>query len=281
MTDASGGRLEGRVALVTGAGRGQGRAHALALAAEGAAVMVVDVPGPVPSCPYPLASEEDLRETGRLLEKVGAAYRTATVDIRDRVAIDRAVAETIEAFGQLDVLVANAAVCSFSPFEDMPARQWTETIEINLTGTFHTVQAVVPHMKERGYGRIIVTSSMSGRAGNQNLSHYCASKFGVIGMVKAVALELAGTGITANVVCPSTTSTPMIHNDAWYPIFRPDLEHPTEDDVRPVFASLNPLGVPWLPPEAISRAVVYLATDEGFVTGSTLEVGLGLSATKP
>jgi SDR family mycofactocin-dependent oxidoreductase len=274
-------RLEGRTALITGAGRGQGRAHALALAEEGAAVAVCDVPGAIPSIRYPLSTAEDLAETGRLLEKAGANYLAFTADIRSRSDMDRVTAETIAGFGQLDIVVANAAVCGFSPFAELTDEQWDEMIGTNLTGTFHTVQAVTGHMQERGYGRIIVTSSMSGRSGNQNLAHYSASKFGVIGLVKSVALELASSGITANVVCPSTTSTPMIHNDEWYGIFRPDLDHPTKEDVEPTFAGLNPLGIPWLPPEAISRAVVYLATDEGFTTGSVLEVGLGLSAYKP
>lgn len=273
--------LQGKVALVTGGGRGQGRAHALALAAEGVAVAVCDVPGPVETVRYPLATADDLAETQRQLDEMGAKSITFAADIRSRADMDGAVAKSIEAFGRIDILVANAAVCGFSPFEDMTDAQWNDMIGTNLTGTFHTVQAAVRPMKAQGYGRIIVTSSMSGRAGNRNLAHYSASKFGVIGMVKAVALELAGSGVTANVVCPSTTSSPMIHNDEWYSIFRPDLDAPTIDDVRPVFAELNPLNVPWLPPEAVSEAVLYLAKDQGYITGSVLEVGLGLSATKP
>jgi SDR family mycofactocin-dependent oxidoreductase len=273
--------LQGQVALVTGGARGQGRAHALALAAAGVSVAVCDVPAPIPTVRYPLATADDLAETQQLLDRAGATSITFEADIRTRAAMDAAVARCIDTFGQLDILVANAAVCGFSPFEEMTDEQWDDMIGTNLTGTFHTVQAAVRPMKARGYGRIIVTSSMSGRAGNRNLAHYSASKFGVIGMVKAVALELAGTGVTANVVCPSTTSSPMIHNEEWYGIFRPDLESPTMEDVRPVFAELNPLGVPWLPPEAVSEAVLYLARDQGYITGSVLEVGLGLSATKP
>lgn len=266
---------------MTGGARGQGRSHALALAGEGAAVAVCDVPAPIGTIRYPLATRADLDETQRLLDERGATSIVLEADIRSRTAMDDAVASVLERFGQLDIVVANAAVCGFSPFDEMSDEQWTDMIDTNLTGTFHTVQAAVRPMRERGYGRIIVTSSMSGRAGNRNLAHYSASKFGVIGMVKSVALELAGTGVTANVVCPSTTSSPMIHNDEWYRVFRPDLESPTIDDVRPVFAELNPLGEPWLPPAAVSDAVLYLAREHGYVTGSVLEVGLGLSATKP
>ncbi len=273
--------LQGTVALVTGGARGQGRAHALALAREGAAVAVCDVPEPIDTIRYPLATADDLAETQRLLDEQGASSITFEADIRSRAAMDGAVARVLETFEHLDILVANAAVCGFSPFDEMTDAQWNDMIDTNLTGTFHTLQAAVRPMRDRGYGRIIATSSMSGRAGNRNLAHYSASKFGVIGLVKAVALELAGTGVTANVVCPSTTSSPMIHNEEWYRLFRPDLEAPTIDDVRPVFAELNPLGEPWLPPEAVSDAVLYLARDPGYVTGSVLEIGLGLSATKP
>jgi NAD(P)-dependent dehydrogenase (short-subunit alcohol dehydrogenase family) len=230
---------------------------------------------------YPLASNEDLMETGRLLEEIGARYHTVAADIRRRADMDRLMDENIDTFGQIDIVVANAAICGFSSFEELTDAQWSDMIETNLTGTFLTVQAAVQHMKQRQYGRIIVISSMSGRSGNANLAHYAASKFGVIGMVKSLALELAATGVTANVVCPSTTSTPMIHNEEWYRIFRPDLESPTKEDVEPVFAALNPLRVAWLPPDAVSQAVLYFAADEGFTTGSVLEVGLGLSAMKP
>ena len=273
--------LQDKVALVTGGAGGQGRAHALALAAEGATVVVCDVPQPIATVRYPLATTEDLAETQRLLDEAGATSLSFEADIRRRADMDDAVQRCLDTFGRLDILVANAAVCGFSPFEEMTDEQWDDMIGTNLTGTFHTVQAAVRPMRQQRYGRIIVTSSMSGRAGNRNLAHYSASKFGVIGMVKAVALELAGSGVTANIVCPSTTSSPMIHNDEWYHLFRPDLDEPTIDDVRPVFADLNPLGVPWLPPEAVSQAVLYLARDEGYITGSVLEIGLGLSATKP
>lgn len=274
-------RLEGNVAIVTGAGRGQGRAHAIALAQEGATVTISDVPSEIASVIYPLASSDDLLETSRMLTELGARHHVVEADIRQRADMDRLANETIDAFGQIDVVVANAAICGFSPFEGITDEQWSDMIDTNLTGTFHTVQAVVPHMRQRDYGRIIVISSMSGRSGGINLSHYAATKFGVIGMVKSLALELATTGVTANVVCPSTTSTPMIHNEAWYRIFRPDIASPTQEDVEPVFAALNPMHVAWLPPDAVSRAVLYLATDEGFTTGSVLEVGLGNSAYKP
>jgi NAD(P)-dependent dehydrogenase (short-subunit alcohol dehydrogenase family) len=143
------------------------------------------------------------------------------------------------------------------------------------------VRAVLPVMRRQGYGRIVVTSSMSGRHGNRNLAHYCASKFGLIGMAKAVALDVAGTGITVNVMCPTAVNTPMLINDMTFALFCPDIEHPTLEDAKPRFAGQNPLGVPWMEPDTFTRAIIYLVTDPGFVTGSVLEVSAGASAALP
>jgi SDR family mycofactocin-dependent oxidoreductase len=275
------GKLDGRVALVTGAARGQGRSHALALAAEGAAVAISDIAEQVDTVAYPMGTEAELEETSRLVEKAGGRCLTVVADIRDSEQVGAMVDRTVSEFGAVDILVANAAICAFSPFGEITDTMWDDMIQTNLGGTFKCMRAVMPHMIRQGYGRVVATGSMSGRAGNNNLAHYCASKFGVVGLVKTFALEVAGLGITANVVCPSTTATPMVHNPTTFQLFRPDLEAPTTADVLSRFADLNPLRVPWLEPETISRAVLYLVTDEGFITGSTLEIGLGLSAFKP
>jgi SDR family mycofactocin-dependent oxidoreductase len=275
------GKLDGRVALVTGAARGQGRAHALALAAEGAAVAICDIAEQVGTVAYPMGTEAELKETARLVETAGGRCLTVVADIRDSEQVDAIVARTLSDLGGLDILVANAAICAFSPFDEITDSMWDDMIQTNLGGTFKCMRAVMPHMVRQHFGRVVATGSMSGRAGNNNLAHYCASKFGIVGLVKTFALEVAGSGVTANVVCPSTTATPMVHNPTTFHLFRPDLDAPTTEDVLSRFADLNPLGIPWLEPETVSRAVLYLVTDEGFITGSTLEVGLGLSAFKP
>lgn len=275
------GKLDGRVALITGGARGQGRSHAQVLAAEGASVVICDIAQQIPTVPYAMGTEADLDESVRLVEKAGGRALGLVADIRRREQLDDVVARTVEEFGRLDILVANAAICGFSAFGDISDTAWDDMIETNLGGTFKSMRAVLPQMVKQHYGRVVVTGSMSGRAGNPNLAHYCASKFGLVGLVKTFALEVAEMGITANVVCPSTTGTPMVHNPNTFRLFYPEKEGPTLDEVAPRFAALNPLKVPWLEPETVSRAVLYLVTDEGFITGSTLEVGLGLSAMKP
>lgn len=269
------------MAVVTGAGRGQGRAHALSLAAEGAAVAVCDIASPIGTIPYPLATKDELEETVRLVEIAGGRCLGVVADIRDTAAVAGLVDQTLEAFGRIDILVANAGIMSAAPADRIVDEMWDDVIDTNLSGTFKCVRAVLPTMRNQRYGRIVVVSSMSGRHGNRNLAHYCASKFGIIGMAKAVALDVAEWGVTVNVLCPTSVNTPMLHNDTIYRLFCPDIESPALEDVLPRFAGQNPLKLPWMEPEVFSRAVLYLVEDPGFVTGSVLEVGAGASASLP
>jgi SDR family mycofactocin-dependent oxidoreductase len=272
------GALDGRVALVTGAARGQGRAHSLALAGEGATVVALDVPRPMASLPYPLATQEDLDETVRLVEKTGATCVGMAVDVRDASAVDDAVQRTLGELGRLDILVANAGIATQSRLWEVTDEAWDEMVATNLTGVFHCLRAAIPPMREQRFGRIVVTASMGGRMGIPNIAHYNATKWGVIGMAKSLALEVATEGITVNVVCPCTVGTPMVLNDEMYRLFAPDIPDPTPEDVHDRFRRVNPIPEPWLAPEDVSRAVLHLVTDRGVVTGSVLEIGLGSSA---
>ncbi len=264
-------RFDDRVVLITGGARGQGRSHAERFAAEGARVAVCDIAsGSLETVPYPLASREELD---------GAAELALQADVRSAADMERVVAAVIEKFGRIDVLVCNAGICTFGPLGGMSPELWQTTIDVNLTGVFNAVRAVAPEMVSRGYGRIVATASMAGRAGWENIGHYAASKWGVIGLIKSLALEVAPHGVTANVVCPSSVNTPMMHNDAAYKLFRPDLEHPTREDALPAFASVNLIPEPYAEPSDISDAVLFLASDEArFITGATLSPSLGLSA---
>lgn len=276
------GQLDGKVAVITGAGRGQGRAHAVTLAAEGASIVAVDIAAQsIASVPFPLATKEELDETVRLVEAAGGNCIGVVADIRDTAQVNGVVDETLRRFGRLDILVANAGVCYSSPLDEMTDEAWDDMIDTNLSGTFKTLRAAVKPMKAQGFGRIVVVSSMTGRHGTGNLAHYSSSKFGVIGLAKSLALEVAKQGITVNVMCPTSVDTPMVHNEANYRLFCPDIENPTIDDVRPRFAALNPIGVPWIEPELFSRAILFLVTDPGIITGAVLEVGAGISATMP
>ncbi len=276
------GKLDGQVAFITGGGRGQGRSHALLLAGEGADIVVCDIAADIPTVPYPLATQADLDETAKLVTGLGRRCLGLTADVRDTAQLaavaDRAIAE----FGRIDILLANAGVCGFGRFWEITDAMWDDMIATDLTGVFKTMRAVVPHMIERGYGRIVATSSMGGRMGNPNLAHYVAAKWGVIGLVKTLALEVADKGITVNAVCPATVDTQMVHNPAFYGLFAPDLENPTKAEVAPRYVALNRIPVPWVEPADISRAILFLLTDDSrYITGSTLDVGAGTTALMP
>jgi NAD(P)-dependent dehydrogenase (short-subunit alcohol dehydrogenase family) len=181
--------------------------------------------------------------------------------------------------GSLDILVANAGISTLGSICTMDAAQWDETIDTNLTGVFNAMRACAPHMRRQRWGRIIGISSMMGRSSNPGIPAYVASKWGVIGLCKSVAYELAGFGVTVNAIAPGNVSTPMIHNDVLYGLMRPDLDHPTREDVAPGMAALHVQPVPWIEPEDITAAVVYLASDAArYVTGSVIDVDAGASA---
>lgn len=250
----------------------------MALATEGAVVAALDVDGGPTTAGYPLATAADLAETASLVERAGGTCLRLVADIRKTAEVERAVEATLAEFGRIDVLVANAGVCASAPFGEIGEAAFRDVVDTNLSGTFRCLRAVLRPMRSQGYGRIIVVSSMTGRHGNAHLAHYCASKFAVIGLAKSLALEVAREGITVNVMCPTSADTPMIHNEANYRLFCPDVPNPTIDDVRPRFAALNPMQVPWIDPAVFTKAVVFLACDPGTITGATLEVGAGLSA---
>uniref|UniRef100_A0A831X912 NAD(P)-dependent oxidoreductase n=1 Tax=Thermorudis peleae TaxID=1382356 RepID=A0A831X912_9BACT len=273
------GKLDGKVALITGGARGQGRSHALTLAREGADIVVCDIAAQIPPVPFPMGTEEQLQETARLVEDLDRRCLAMKADVRDVAQLRGVVERALSEFGHIDILLANAGIGSYSPVVDMTDEQWDDVIDTNLKGVFNAMRAVLPHMIERRYGRIVATASMAGRVGMPNLGHYVASKWGVIGLVKTVALEVAQYGITVNAVCPTSVNTDMIHNEATYKLFRPDLEHPTREDVMATFMSLNVQPVPWVEPEDISRAILFLVSDEArYITGTALSVAAGMNA---
>ncbi|OBF92089.1 3-ketoacyl-ACP reductase [Mycobacterium sp. 852002-51163_SCH5372311] len=263
------GALDGRVALITGGGRGQGRAHALALAAEGADIVAADAPGAMADLTYPLATEDDLGDTAKQVEELGRRCLPLAVDVRDAGQVATAVEQTVKDLGSLDIVLANAGVVSTGPLEQVSDQVWQQLVDTNLTGVFHTLRAAIPVMRRQRFGRIVVTSSMGGRMGIPDLAAYNATKWGIIGLAKSVALEVAKEGITVNVICPTTTQTPMV---------QPAGGDDVPDDLVRRMMKANPIPQPWLQPEDVSRGVLYLVTDPGVITGSVLEVGLGGSA---
>jgi len=263
------GALDGRVAFITGGARGQGRAHAVALAAEGADIVVADAPGEMKGLTYPLGTEEDLRETARQVEALGRKCLPIAVDVRDSGQVDAAVQHTVAEMGSLDVVIANAGIVYTGRLEDVTDDVWRQLLDTNLSGVFHTLRAAIPIMRRQRFGRIVVTSSMGGRMGIPELAAYNATKWGLIGLAKSVALEVAKEGITVNVICPTTVQTPMV---------QPGGSDDVHDDLVLRMTKTNPIPQPWLQPEDVSRGLVYLVTDPGVITGSVLEIGLGGSA---
>ncbi len=274
------GRVAGKVALITGAGRGQGRSHAVRLAEEGASIIAFDICAPVASVSYPMASPEDLEHTAELVRAAGGQVYAAQVDVRDLDLLARELAAGIAALGGLDVVVANAGIASYAAGHEISEAAWQEMIDINLTGTWHTIKAAVPPLVAAGRGgSIVLTSSAAGLQGTPNLAHYVAAKHGVTGLVRTFANELAPHWIRVNSVNPTQVDTPMIMNDEIFRMFRPDLESPGRDDIVDVSIATNALPVPWVEARDVSHAVLFLASDEArYITGVTLPVDAGILA---
>lgn len=241
----------------------------MALAAEGADIVAADAPGPMKDLSYPLGTESDLRDTVELVNALGRRCTPIAVDVRDSAQVNAAVEQTLRDFGSLDIVLANAGIVSTGLLEEVNDDVWQQLIDTNLTGAFNTLRAAIPVMRRQRFGRIVVTSSMGGRMGIPELAAYNATKWGVIGLAKSVALEVAKDGITVNVICPTTTQTPMV---------QPEGGDDIPDDLVRRMMKANPIPQPWLQPEDVSRGIVYLVTDPGVITGSVLEIGLGGSA---
>jgi SDR family mycofactocin-dependent oxidoreductase len=225
------GRVEGKVAFITGAARGQGRSHALRLAEEGADIIAVDLCRPVETAPYETATPDDLLETVKLVEDFDRRIVAREADVRDLAALQQVVQEGVSELGHVDIVCANAGIASFAPALEMEERVWQEMIDINLTGVWKTIRAALPPMVARGHGgAVIITSSVAGLFGFPNLSAYSSAKHGVVGLMRTLAQELAPYMIRVNTVNPTTVDTPMVKNDAFYRLIRPDLENPTVED---------------------------------------------------
>jgi SDR family mycofactocin-dependent oxidoreductase len=269
-------RLAGRVALVTGAARGQGRAHAVTLAREGADVIAVDIDAQIATVPYDTAREGDLRETAAAVEALDRRILARTADVRSSAALAEVVAEGLDAFGQIDVLVANAGVFSRAPFWEMDEQTWDDVLDVNLTGVWRCMRAVAPHMIGRRSGSIVLTSSVNGFRGNPGAAHYAASKHGVLGLMKSAALELGPHRVRVNAVCPGLVDTPMTN---WPGLYDAMAGHPggTRADFEASALHHGVLGGQGaLDPGAVAEAAAWLASDGAAgVTGQAVVVDAG------
>ncbi|WP_072807449.1 mycofactocin-coupled SDR family oxidoreductase [Rhodococcoides yunnanense] len=275
------GRLDGKVAFVTGAARGQGRSHAVELAREGADVIAVDIAHDLPDLglAYQLGSAEELAVTAAEVRALGRRIITAECDVRDAVSLGAALAAGVAEFGRLDIVAANAGIgANPTPAHDTAEDAWAHQLDVNLTGVWKTCSVAIPHLVEAGRGgSIILTSSMAGLRGYRNMASYSAAKHGVVGLMRSLAAELAEHSIRVNSVHPTQVDTPMLMNDAVFQAFRPDLEHPTRDDFAVASQNMHALPLPWVESVDVSRAVLFLASEDArYITGVALPIDAGL-----
>lgn len=272
------GRVEGKVAVITGAARGQGRAHAVRLAEEGADIIAIDIARQIETVPYAMATSEDLAETARRVKSLGRQVVTAAVDVRDFEGLREAFDEGVRQLGRLDIVCANAGIYAHGPGESYSEAEWDDIMDVNAKGVWHTAKAALPHLRAAGGGSIIITSSAAGVKAFQNSLHYVASKHAAVGIMRGLALQLSPEFIRVNAILPTNVDTPMIHNPSVWGLVGPDLapEERNKETLAERYAVLNSLPIAWVEPVDISNAVLWLASDEArYVTGITLPVDAG------
>lgn len=261
--------LRGKVAFITGAAHGQGRAAALALAAEGAHVAALDIARPLPYPGYGLGAPQDLGTLARECEARGVRCLTHVADVRDDAAVSGAVDATVKELGRIDILFNNAGICAYGLAHELTEEAWDTMLDINLKGAWMVARRIIPVMLRQRSGVIINNSSVGGLRGMGRLGHYAASKWGLTGLTKSWALELAPHGIRVVSIHPTGVNTPM--NDGLA-----ELEGTTPREIAERSAG-NLLPVPWIEPEDVAQAVVYLSSEAArYVTGSQFVLDAGL-----
>jgi SDR family mycofactocin-dependent oxidoreductase len=271
------GRVSGKVALVTGAARGQGRAHAVKLADEGASIVALDICRQIPQITIPMASRADLDETVRAVTERGARIIPFEADVRDQEAIDAAVDAAYAEFGAIDIVVANAGVTRYTPANQISEDEFREILDVNLIGVWRTCKSVATRVIEaRASASMILTSSIGGLKAGANLAHYSASKHGLIGLMRSLAKEYAPASIRVNAICPTNVNTPMLMAADTLRLFVPDEAEPSLEEFTEVARRRHVLDVPWVEPEDIANAALFLACDEArYITGVALPVDAG------
>jgi SDR family mycofactocin-dependent oxidoreductase len=263
------GEFAGKVAFITGAAHGQGRATAVAFAREGARIAAFDIARPLSYPGYQMGSRDDLESLVAACRDLQTECLTFTGDVRDDVAITSAVDATAERFGRIDILFNNAGICAYGLAHELTEEAWDTMLDINLKGAWLVARRVIPVLIRQRSGVIVNNSSVAGLRGMARLSHYAAAKWGLTGLTKSWAIELAPYGIRVNSLHPTGVNTPM--NDGLAA-----LEGLTPVEIAERSAG-NLLPVPWIEPEDVAYAVLYLASERArYVTGASLVVDAGL-----
>jgi len=267
----------GKVAIITGGARGIGRAIAIALAQEGANIVICDIADQMSTVPYPMAKPEDLETTKKLIEAKGVKCLSLKADVRNSGDLKDVTDKTIESFGRIDMVIANAGIANMGFVEQMDDAAWEDVIDVNLVGVARTLKATIPHIRKQDNGRIVVIASVSGRGGSPGMSAYNSSKWGVIGLTKSIAGEVGSANITCNAICPTAIATPMIENDFVTKMWNP--KNPTSEGIDEVMKQSHLLPVGKLDPLEIANAAVFLCSDKAnSITGIALDVAAGSTA---
>ena len=269
-------RLAGRVALVTGAARGQGRAHAVRLAEEGADIVATDLCEDMASVGYDLATEDDLKETTRLVEALDRRCVSIKADSRDIEVMEKVTETAMSELGRIDVLVVNHGILIMRSWDEWTQGDWQDLLDTNLTGVWNATRPVLPHMVAAGSGSIIFTASVSGLLAQVGMLPYNAAKHGVVGLMRSLSATMGPHNIRVNTVCPGNVGSPMLLNDMVATAFAGGAPGATVEDIRFPAQAMNLLPVPWVEPVDVSNAVLFLASDEArYVTGVNLPVDAG------
>jgi SDR family mycofactocin-dependent oxidoreductase len=275
------GRLDGKVAFITGAGRGQGRAHAIRMAREGADIIAVDICRQIESNPYPLSTPEDLLETERAIKELGQRVVARHADVRERTELREALDAGVRDLGRVDIVVANAGILPMAMGQPDPM-DFVDATDVDLVGVMNTVAVALPHLPDGA--SIIITGStagmMPGTVDNPTMgpggAGYGWSKRILIQYTEQMAMHLAPRFIRVNCMHPTNCNTHLLHNDGLYSMFRPDLEHPTREDAEPAFTFFQAMPVPYVEPEDIANLALFLASDESrYITGQQIRVDAG------
>ena len=276
------GKLDGKVAFISGAARGQGRSHAVALAAEGADIIGFDICEDVASIAtlYPLATPADLEETVRQVEAVGGKMLARKADVRVYEQVTAVLDEGLSMFGHIDIVLANAGVVSLQKAWEYPEQTWKDVVDINLTGVWNTVRGVIPHMIDRGKGGVLLlTSSTAGIRGYAHTAPYSAAKHGVVGLMQSLANELAPYWIRVNTLHPTSADTPMLQNEGTYRLFMPEMDNPGRDDLQKMMIEGNAMPIAWVEAKDVTAVVLFLCSDEArYITGVQMPIDAGALA---